>query len=100
MVLTGCCKKDFYDSNSFWIFFLSRRLRNLIAFRWFNMFTEISIDMTYCDKNGFDYAVADNRLKGIYSYEAKTGFLVRDFDIALEDALMVANSIYNRDFEN
>lgn len=95
MILTNSCKAAFLKSNSLSVQLLSEPLKNLAIYRWFNMETNIGIDIQNWEGDGFDYNVSDPYVDKVYTSKNVAGNRNKNFDEVLKEALKKANSIYN-----
>jgi len=95
-MLTGKCKKDFIKYKTALIFyFIPRKILNYLIFRWFNIKTEICIDLQNWQDDGFDFAVQHPYLNKVYQSQNIAGNREKNFDKNIESAIKKANQIYN-----
>lgn len=95
MILTNLCREQFLKENSFVVQLMPKWAENLVILRWFNTKTNIGIDIQNWENDGFDYAVQDPYIDRVYLSNKKSGDRVENYDEVIEQALKVANSIYN-----
>lgn len=95
MILTNLCKKQFLKDNALVVQLMPEWAKNLIILRWFNTKTNIAIDIQNWENDGFDFAVQDPYVNKVYQSERLAGNRKENYDEIIEDALKVANSIFN-----
>lgn len=95
MILTNSYKEQFLKDNAFVVQMLPNWAKNLIIIRWFNTKTNIAIDIQNWGNDGFDFAVQDPYVNKVYLSNKTTGNRIKNYDEIIEQALKVANSIYN-----
>lgn len=94
-ILTNKTKEDFKKYQKWYYSFLSKHIQILIIYRWFNLHTNICIDIQHWQDDGFDFSVQHPNKNKVYLSINSAGNRTKDFDRNLAQAIIKADEIYN-----
>lgn len=94
-MITGKTKTHFDRYRPWYWFALSYSTKLMILYRWFNLHTDICIDIQHWQHDGFDYAVQHPVDDIVFVSNKRAGERHRDFDNVLKQAIEKASEIYN-----
>jgi hypothetical protein len=93
--LTGICEKSFLSTAKWWYKYLPVFIMNLIIIRWFNVHTDVWVDIQNWGDE-YDFAVFNPVTQRVHMDEFESGHRIKDYDKIQSRAIKKANSVYNR----
>ncbi len=95
MELTGKCKSDFGNIKYHLLWFFTKKYRNLFILRWFNVVTNIAIDIQNWEGK-YDYAVFHPYIDRVYQDTTCAETRDKNYDSVVCKAIEKANEIFNK----